>query len=656
MSNTESIYHPSCLIARPHSAPDDTQIHPKNLQYGSFNNLAEIAADRRSLPPECFSMKEDIHHRAIASASKIPQLIKHPQYEDIQKNSTRSEGSSTSTKSDSGEFSINDSTKDSKKSCSCTCCMMENEKIKAHIKDLRDRIQILAVELIKCKNSNQLLKKDITTARAVVKREIGGNVENFEDLLKKAQEHGWKGHQEQILSLKKELRELRGKLKEKDVSAPSPVKRHQSLEDVPKDRKTHWRLKLEQQNVYSRAGRKIEELIEDRDKLKNNLHILKNKNKELEHQIDCIREQLDATSKDENDVFLSRLREIEKKTKFCLEDKSKLKRALDKEKTKENLLLGKITELETETNSHKKVYESTEKTLASRKNDGEKLIFCASELDCAFVNDLCDINTKLFDVDAQHKQKLERLNLLVNTMLKFEEIYTEQQQRSDLSSSTDVNKMSITTMSTDTYNEEDKLPLKIIGENYDRKSSPGRFEKQEQDSIVEDVKNELMCFANIDHHKCDCSSEESENLALSIFYLFENQEYENFQKSQQIYQVIEDTKIRTEDFLRSHSKLWKTVAHIKIMMYKNNQLRVVAKHNQAVTEDDEHGFCHTTWDELIAKGKTVFHILKKENRFLKELIVNTIGSKANDFDLNNSFACKSKEFFAQRLSAIAYEN
>ncbi|GIZ01186.1 hypothetical protein CEXT_87721 [Caerostris extrusa] len=74
-------------------------------------------------------------------------------------------------------------------------------------------------------------------------------------------------------------------------------------------------------------------------------------------------------------------------------------------------------------------------------------------------------------------------------MLKFEEIYTEQQQqRSDLSSSPDVNRMSITTMSTDTYNEEDKSPLKIIGENCDRKSSPGKVEEQEQDSIVEDVK------------------------------------------------------------------------------------------------------------------------------------------------------------------------
>ncbi|GIZ01188.1 hypothetical protein CEXT_87731 [Caerostris extrusa] len=91
-------------------------------------------------------------------------------------------------------------------------------------------------------------------------------------------------------------------------------------------------------------------------------------------------------------------------------------------------------------------------------------------------------------------------------------------------------------------------------------------------------------------------------------------------------------------------------------MHKNKQLRMLAINNQVVTEGDEHGFCHTTWDELIAKGKTVFSILKKENRFLKELIVNTIGSKANDFDLNNSFTCKSKEFFAQRLSAIAYGN
>ncbi|GIZ01185.1 uncharacterized protein CEXT_87711 [Caerostris extrusa] len=219
-------------------------------------------------------MKEDIHHRAIVSASKIPQLIKHPQFEDIQKNSTPSEGNSTAKNSDSCEFSINDSTKDSKTSCSCTCCLFEKEKIKAYIKDLRDRIQILAVELIKCKNSNQLLKKDITTARAVVKREIGRNVENFEDLLKKAQEHGWKGHQEQILSLKKRIKGTERQTKKRKV------------------------------------------------------------NKEMEHQIACIREQLDATPKEENDVFLSHLREIEKKTKFCLEDKSKLKRALDKEKRK----------------------------------------------------------------------------------------------------------------------------------------------------------------------------------------------------------------------------------------------------------------------------------------------------------------------------------
>ncbi|GBN30415.1 hypothetical protein AVEN_155880-1 [Araneus ventricosus] len=160
--------------------------------------------------------------------------------------------------------------KTSKIFCSCACCTTDNEQIENTLKESQNQIQNLTAELSNCKTENQLLRKDINRAKNVVKREIGRNVETFEDLVKKMTEDSWMGQQEKIVSLKKELRVLKEELKEKGLQAPSPVKRHESVspEKVPNDRKVHWRLKLERQSILRQTEREKQDLIGDRDRLK----------------------------------------------------------------------------------------------------------------------------------------------------------------------------------------------------------------------------------------------------------------------------------------------------------------------------------------------------------------------------------------------------
>ncbi|GFY10920.1 uncharacterized protein TNCV_1124421 [Trichonephila clavipes] len=273
MKNYETSFPSNRCDPSSNTSPNTEESLKKAREDRSTNNLVEFQIkrpcdrnnDATSVQRRCNTKVEE--HREVALDQQFEK--RKTQTVNVQKNEFQDSRKSTDTKNDKLHFSdsIKSKDKNSGNLCSCTNITKDNETL---VKELQDYIQALNIELNNWKSKNQLLKMDILRAKNVVKREMGGKVESFEDLVKMTDEDGWIGQQEMILLLKKELHELNEIFKEKGIRQPSPVRRKRSIlpEEIPDDRKIHWRLKIERDDVIRHAEKEKQDLIEARDKLK----------------------------------------------------------------------------------------------------------------------------------------------------------------------------------------------------------------------------------------------------------------------------------------------------------------------------------------------------------------------------------------------------
>ncbi|KAF8796548.1 hypothetical protein HNY73_000909 [Argiope bruennichi] len=647
--------------SRSNATSDPKQLHEKN-------NPLKVGGNETNRRPENICKKNVVlsaQYTNVVQQDKNHELRTVPQCkiqkESIQRIETETETEKDGEKKDSNlkEHSDTSNSKPSDILCSCVCCMSDNEQIENTVKDLQNQIQQLTAELSNYKTENQLLRKDINRAKTVVKREIGRNVESFEELVKKMTEDSWIGQQEKIVSLKKELRELKEELKEKGLEAPSPVKRRESLspEQVPNDRKVHWRLKLERESILRQTEREKQDLIEDRDRLKEKCEVILNRNKELEQQIDSIRQELKEARKDSNGNFISRLQEVEKKAKFCLEEKSRLRRSVEEEETKEKQLLKKIEELNTEIKSQKNTLENVEEILSKKKSDENSLVSSVTKFESEVSSGFRDIDRNLDDVNSEQKKNIEGLNSLIDYLFMFEELFIQQRKKSPSSRCSEDEISSRTSISTDTLNAAE---VQIKRTDSADETIPTTTAKQimqvKRESVVEnaqmviqDTKQKLeKTLANDDQYHFIEESTSLKDECNRFVKLLKDEENENLKKSERIYDLLNSIKNETEELLKNNSQLWRIAAQIKIMLYKNKKLRKLVKDYANALEIEQHGFCHETWDDLIKKAELIYNILGKESKFLKTLITKVAESKAYDFDVY-TFACKGKEIFMYKV-------
>ncbi|GFS53087.1 uncharacterized protein TNIN_125441 [Trichonephila inaurata madagascariensis] len=276
MKNYETSFHSNRCDPSCNTSPNTGESLKKPRENHSANNLVECQIKRprdrnndvTNVQKRCNTKVEE--HREVTLDQQLERR-KTQTAPNLQKNDSQVSRKSTDTKTDKHHFSdsINNNDKNSGNFCSCAS-ITEAKDNETLVKELQDHIQALNIELNNWKSENQLLKMDIHRAKNVVKREMGGKVESFEDLVKMADEEGWIGQQEMILLLKKELHELNEIFKEKGIRQPSPVRRKRSIlpEEIPDDRKIHWRLKIERDDVIRHAEKEKQDLIEARDKLK----------------------------------------------------------------------------------------------------------------------------------------------------------------------------------------------------------------------------------------------------------------------------------------------------------------------------------------------------------------------------------------------------
>ncbi|GFT22236.1 uncharacterized protein NPIL_130051 [Nephila pilipes] len=670
MQNHETPFHSkhsdSCDIS-----PNVKEFHQKIHAFGSSNNVVERQPKGQCDTKNNFSNVKKTCNAKVEEHRDVGlsrQFGGHKsQIECFKKDELQISRKSIDTKSYKLDFS--DSRNNAKISgnlCSCAC-VMEAEENETILKDLQDQIQELNNELNHWKSENQLLKTDIFRAKNIVKREMGGKVKSFEDLMKKTDEDGWIGQQEMILSLKKELHGLKEVFKEKGLRTPSPVRKRRSIlpDEIPDDRKIHWRLKIERDDVIRHAEREKQDLIEVRDKLKEKVESMSNRNEELSQEINSIREELSQKPKTPNGSILFRIREIEKKMKFYLKDKHELRRSLEEEEIRENSLLHKIAELKDETVSQKKILDTTEDTLENQKKDEEKHLCSTfmSDLNSSF--GLSDVKEMLYEVEEEYQKKMELCGSLTKLIFKFEEFYSDPGLRSSLPKHADNDKSSSTSISTDTFDEvvhsqheyTDTDIEKFISEK-PNKQEPKLDENASdhsqsiirnysysirtdeiQNTVDEDQELVIEEFISLN------STDECQKLSSS----FEAIQKEISEKSENVYNLFDSIKDQTEQLLNSYSQLWKIVLQIKMMMYKYKNLKKLSKHFVKKSDNKENGFCHDASVELFTEGEMVLNILRKENKFLKMLITSVYGSKTYDFDLFRSFSRKSKELFYAKV-------
>ncbi|GBO34786.1 hypothetical protein AVEN_138049-1, partial [Araneus ventricosus] len=365
--------------------------------------------------------------------------------------------------------------------------------------------------------------------------------------------------------------------------------------------------------------------------------------------------------KESNGNFISRLQETEKKAKFCLDEKSRLRRSVEEEETKEKQLLSKIEELKNEIKSQKKTLEITKETLSRKKSDENAILSSLTMFESEASSGLRDIDKNLNEVGGECKKNVERLNLLIDLLFVFEELFIQQRQRSPSSRHSDDEINCRTSVSTDTFNEESPERVQEEGTDSINERIPTttakeimqverEFVVENAETVIQDTKEKLENILADDDQQP--STEESVSLkdeCNRYVKLFKDKEKDNLKKSERIYDLIDGIKEKTEEMLKNNSQLWKIASKIKTMLYKNKKLRKLVKNYPNELVNEQHGFCHTTWDDLINKGESVHNILGKENKFLKMLITKLAESKAYDFDLYTC-ACKEKETFMQKVS------
>ncbi|GFR03307.1 uncharacterized protein TNCT_473891 [Trichonephila clavata] len=665
MKNYETSFHSNRCGPSSNNSPNTGESLKKTRENDTTNNLTECQIKRQydrnndvtSVQKRCNTRVE---HREVALDQQIER--RKTQTANLHKDESQVSRKSTDTKNDKLHFSnsINNNDKNIGNLCSCAS-VAEAEDNETLVKELQDHIQALNIELNNWKSENQLLKRDILRAKNVVKREMGGKVESFDDLVKMTDEDGWIGQQEMILLLKKELHELNEIFKEKGIQQPSPVRRKRSIlpEEIPDDRKIHWRLKIERDDVIRHAEKEKQDLIEARDKLKEKVESVWNRNEEMEQQINSIREELSQRSKIPNSSLIYRLREMEKRMKFYLKDKHELRRALEEEELKGNNLLHKIADLQNESVSQKNTLNVTEETLENQKNDEEKFLCptIMSEFNSTF--GLGDLKENLYEMDEEYEKKMEFCNSLSDLIFRFEEFYADIKLRSSLHKDAANSKSSRTSISTDTFDGINTSQYEYIDQDIEKintdtlEEQGNEFKEQYPDHFQNITRNysfsEEFARNTVDENQEQVVNEfirsdsrsERERLASS----FESIEKRISEKTEQVYDLLDNIKHQTEQLLNSYSQLWKIVTQIKMMMYKYKRLKKLSKYFEKKSDSKENVFCHDACAELFTEGGMVLNILRKENKFLKMLINSVFGSKAYDFDLFCTYAEKSKELF-----------
>lgn len=353
------------------------------------------------------------------------------------------------------------------------------------------------------------------------------------------------------------------------------------------------------------------------------------------------------------------MHEVERKTKFCLEEKARLRRSIEEEETKEKQLLKKIEELETEIKSQKKTFEITKETLSRKKSDEDAILSLITAFETEASSGMSDVDKNLNKVDEEHNRNMERLSILADLLFEFEELFSQQRLRSPFSRRSD-DENCRTLISIDTFNKESPERVKNGGTDSKNERIHTSTVKEimqvrresileEAETVIQDTKEKLdrTLMADDDQELSTDLPENFKDECNKFVKLFKDKDKENLKKSEHIYDLIDRIKEKTEEMLRNNSQLWRIASQIKIMLYTNKKLQKLVKNYSNTLVNEKHGFRHTTWDEFIHKGESIYNILGKKNKFLKSLIISIAASKAYDFDLY-TFSCKRKEIFSQQ--------
>ncbi|GFY10922.1 uncharacterized protein TNCV_1124441 [Trichonephila clavipes] len=379
----------------------------------------------------------------------------------------------------------------------------------------------------------------------------------------------------------------------------------------------------------------------------------------MEQQINSIREELSLRPKSPNNSLIHRLREMEKRMKHCLKDKHELRRSLEEEEIKGNNLLHKIAELKNESVSLQNTVNVTKETLENQKNDEEKF-FCStviSELNYTF--GLSDLKENLYEMEEEYEKKMEFCRSLSDLIFKFEEFYSDFKLRISLAKEIANSKSSRTSISTDTFDGVNTSQYEYIDPDIEKintetlKEQVDEFKELYPNHSQSVTRNypfsEEFALNAVDENQEQVVNEfirsDSESEREKLSSSFNSIEKRISEKTEQVYDLLDNIHHQTEQLLKSYSQLWKIVTQIKMMMYKYKRLKKLSKYFTKKSDSKDNVFCHDVCAELFTEGGMVLNILRNENRFLKMLINCVFGSKAYDFDVFRTYAEKSKELF-----------